>query len=258
LAANYLTTAATNVVTQFIGEDTLEMIAPLPDNYDHSPIGKWSSPCHYVDMPRGAANYSASDCGKCCVVGAIQNYTKILTKEASNPFMCDFDASAEPCALEFLVHYVGDIHQPLHVGYADDEGGNKVSVTFFGTRSNLHKVWDDDIILRWHKDVDSAVTELQAYINNNPDVVQEYVSYTNPIEWADESWAFTTSVVYVGIPTLGETYYDSNLPIIQQRLVAAGVRLGNLFNNVLSSSSDKIATSKALLSATRVNHIKIQ
>jgi len=239
LANNFLNSMASKLATEFIGNQyTMEQIAPWPDNYDHSPIGKWSAPCHYVNMPRGALNYTSDVCGKCCVVGAILNYTNILEQTEESPTPCDFSQSAEPCALEFLVHFVGDVHQPLHVGYADDEGGNTVKVTFFGNPSNLHKVWDDDMILKWHSTIDPAIKELQSIIDNNPQLVQQYLASDDPVEWADESYSYTVGTVYNGIPTLDEEYYQSNLPIVQQRLIAAGLRLGNLFNTVLVGTSN--------------------
>jgi len=258
LANNFLNTMASKIATKFIGSHTLEQIAPWPDNYDHSDYGRWSGPCHYVNMPRGAANYTSDYCGSCCVVGAIMNYTNILQESESSPIPCDFDASAEPCALEFLVHFVGDVHQPLHVGYADDEGGNTVKVTFFGNPSNLHKVWDDDMILKWHSTIDPAIKELQDTIDNNPQLVQQYLSSNDPAEWADESWSYTVGTVYNGIPTLDETYYQANLPIVQQRLIAAGLRLGNLFNNVLIGSSNRAQTFKDIQRVSRnIRHLRV-
>jgi len=139
-----------------------------------------------------------------------------------------------------LVHYVGDVHQPLHVGYGYDEGGNKVEVDFYDERSNLHHVWDDLIIERWNSDFDSATQELEVMIQNNPTQVQTYLSVMNPILWANESFGYVLSTVYNfnpskngDLPQLGDAYYNTNLPIVKQRLIAAGVRLGQLLNNIL-------------------------
>ena len=80
--------------------------------------------------------------------------TAILSGQASNPFQCDYTLGVEPCALEFLTHFVGDIHQPLHVSYADDRGGNSVEVHFFNEKTNLHECWDTKIIEKWTSSVD--------------------------------------------------------------------------------------------------------
>ncbi|KAL6077439.1 hypothetical protein QOT17_002314 [Balamuthia mandrillaris] len=84
---------------------------------------------------------------KSCVVRAIANYTKLLMEE--EPAACKLESRSEPCPLSFLTHYVGDIHQPLHVGYAKDKGGNLHRVHFFGRSSDLHTVWDSLLLLRY-------------------------------------------------------------------------------------------------------------
>jgi hypothetical protein len=128
IAQNHLSNTAQAAVSQFLdGRYTnLEEIAPLPDSYDHSGPGEWSRTCHYCDLPRSATEFEMQWCGTCCVVSAVSNYTTRVNMTKPRP--CSFESDAEPCALEFLVHYMGDIHQPLHVGYGDDRGGNSVHV----------------------------------------------------------------------------------------------------------------------------------
>jgi len=238
---NMLSSNAQNLADQFIGSETFPELAPGPDDYDHTPQGKWSAPCHYVNMPRSATHFDLSVCdGVCCVVNAIMNYTNLLTGEVPNPIACNFDQGAEPCPLEFLVHFVGDSHQPLHVGYGDDAGGNEVQVTWYGTETNLHKVWDDEIIASWDNDWEDAVNQLQTIMQSEPSTVKYYASITDPSTWADESFQYVQSTCYnfTGSerqePSLGDVYYNRNLPIVQQRLIAAGVRLATLINTLFT------------------------
>jgi len=264
IAANMLNPTAQGIVTQFIGSSTLADIAPLPDTYAHTTQGAWSEPCHYVNMPKGATNFTyPDDCpGPCCVVSSIYNYTKLLSEQQTNPTPCDIDDDdAEPCPLEFLVHFVGDVHQPLHVGFGYDEGGNEVAITFFGQDMNLHHCWDTGIIDYWNSDWSSAASELENMIGNETAQVTEYEGITSPVDWADESFHYVLNTCYnftdngetqfvknyqktksniniiekrQTVPALGQKYYDVNLPIIQQRLIAAGVRLGTLLNAILT------------------------
>jgi len=241
IAADRLSSTVKKEVAKFLGSKTLPDIAPLPDNYDHSSAGSWSSPCHYCNLPRSATSFKLTYCDGLCVVKSIMNYTQILTKEASKPTACDYSTGVEPCALEFLVHYVGDVHQPLHVSYADDEGGNKVAVSFFGTSTNLHTVWDTSIISRWNSDLTSAVSELEGMMAKDPNMVQHYLNQMDSTVWANESYTYVLSNCYDftsknGVGQLSDAYYNTNLPIIQDRLIAAGVRLGQLINNALSVS----------------------
>jgi hypothetical protein len=253
IAADRLNGAANKVVNLFIGStgETLTGMAPLPDDYDHTPAGRWSEPCHFCNLPRNATHFVMDYCGDFCVVRSIQNYSSIITKTSSNPTQCNFDQSdgVEPCALEFLVHFVGDVHQPLHVGYGDDRGGNEVRVYWFSGETNLHEVWDDKIIQKWNSDYSSAAQELEQWISDNPDEVTQFLSNMDPVSWADESFQYVQNTCYnfgsseenegeaakVGAyPRLGTAYYDRNLPIVKQRLVAAGVRLAALLNSDLS------------------------
>jgi len=246
IASGMLTDEASNIVSQFIGDKTLADIAPLPDDYAHTPQGEWSAPCHYCNLPKNATEFEMDYCPGFCVVKSIQNYTTRLAKQQSNPTPCDFDTGVEPCPLEFLVHYVGDVHQPLHVGYGYDEGGNTVKITFFGTSGNLHQTWDDLMIWRWegNNDWSWGADQLEALMqaSNETNLIKEYLSITDPITWANESFQYVRTTVYnftgsdlkrQQVPDLGEVYYARNLPIVFQRLIAAGVRLGALLNTIL-------------------------
>jgi len=186
------------------------------------------------------------DCVGFCVVKSIQNYTNILQGE--QPFHCDFTEGEEPCALEFLTHFVGDCHQPLHVSYEYDRGGNDVKVSFFGTATNLHAVWDTNIIEKWNDDWQSAASDLQDFIDQNPNIVDSYTADMDPLSWADESFMYVQTTCYNftqdtrdGTIVLGDAYYDRNLPIIQQRLIAGGVRLAAVFDNIFQLLKNKIA-----------------
>jgi hypothetical protein len=97
---------------------------------------------HYVNSPPDANGYGRGrDCpeGK-CVIEAIHTYRTLL-RDAMDPKM-------RLVALKFLAHFVGDIHQPLHVGYKRDRGGNDMAVQFFNQKTNLHKTWDTLILRR--------------------------------------------------------------------------------------------------------------
>jgi len=242
LAWNQLNSEAQQSVIDFISVSyTLAEIAPWPDDYRATPEGAWSAPCHFVDLPKGATHVDMkTDCPDFCVVESIQNYTTILQGES--PFQCNFGEGVEPCALEFLTHYVGDVHQPLHVSFTYDKGGNDVKIDFFGESGNLHEVWDVLIIEKWNDNWQSAAEELQEWIDQNPAISESYMADKIPLDWANESLGYVLSTVYnftegnsdkfTDVPYLGEVYYDRNLPIVQQRLIAGGLRLSVVLDGV--------------------------
>jgi len=155
----------------------------------------------------------------------------------------------EPSGLSFLVHYTGDLHQPLHVSYSCDSGGNQVQTLIFGNHTDLHFVWDEIIVEHFNPSWLGFATQLQAYLDANPHLYAEYTASMDPERWANESLNYTRHNAYdfylsptyqPGYPgkvcpypsevLLSDAYYQANLPIIQQRLMQAGVRLGHLLN----------------------------
>jgi len=238
-----LNPTAEGIVKQMLGSKTMPDIASVADIYRTYAQGKWSSPCHFADLPHNVKGFEMKYCPGYCVVKSIQNYTKILQKEAAKPAACNMNKGEEPCALVFLIHFIGDVHQPLHVGYEDDKGGNDVDVTWFGSSKNLHSVWDSAILSKWNPDWNSASNALETIMSDDPSIVTKYMAQMDPIHWGTESYDLVKSVVYdfnpaLGAapradPALGQAYYDATYPVVQQRLIAGGVRLGHLLNTIL-------------------------
>jgi len=113
-----------------------------------------------------------------------------------------YTSGVEPCALSFLTHYTGDIHQPLHVSYAVDAGGNGYSVTYFGKSTNLHSVWDTSMIATWENG-DSwqlKADELILQLKENPNLLKAYQNVTDVQKWANESFFHTRFSCYNNQP----------------------------------------------------------
>jgi len=240
LAYNRLTPQAKAGVDRYLGGTTLPSAAVYPDTY-RSQGGAWSSNLHFVNFPRDATHYVPAYCGSPpdCVVAAIANYTKRLSLEGVKGPLCAFAKGDEPCPLSFLAHFVGDIHQPLHCGYADDKGGNSVKVTFFGKSTNLHSLWDSGLLERFETKEASLVEYLTQKIADNPQKVKRWLSALYPSEWAEESFKIVLGDVYRFKDPQGardaveitEQYYAHNVPIVLDQLAAAGVRLAQLINS---------------------------
>jgi len=237
VAQSMLSAAALQGIQKYIPGQKMEEVASIPDDYDHTAAGSWSEPLHFVNMLSNQTKFDPKlDCvtGAGCVVSAIQNYTKILsTKFRSGKPLAD----GEPNALVFLIHFVGDIHQPLHVGWLSDRGGNTIPVSFYGVATELHAVWDVNIIEKYNNAWASFSQEIQQNIKNDPSLVKQYTADMSPVSWADESFSYVRSTVYTGItgktnPNLTDTYYNMAIPVVKARLTAAGIRLGTLLNTI--------------------------
>ena len=130
--------------------------------------------------------------------------------------------------IRILAHLVGDIHQPLHVGGLDDRGGNNVKVNWFRNESNLHRVWDSDMI----DDTKLSYTELAQSLDK-PTAAQILAwQKTSVRDWANESQALKDNVYAIGNGKLGYEYAYKNFPIVRTRLLQAGVRLAGIINEI--------------------------
>eukprot|EP01097_Dermamoeba_algensis_P002528 TRINITY_DN2004_c0_g1_i1.p1 TRINITY_DN2004_c0_g1~~TRINITY_DN2004_c0_g1_i1.p1 ORF type:complete len:285 (-),score=71.24 TRINITY_DN2004_c0_g1_i1:96-950(-) len=248
IADSMLTPDAVEAAKRLINT-SIPTIASLPDQYDHTRTGKWSGVLHYANLPKDATSFDLNrDCPAAgCVVSAIYNYTTLTAKRVKG---MPWNHPGEPTPLEFLVHFVGDVHQPLHVAYGFDEGGNSHKVSFFGEKAELHGVWDNKIIQRYNNDPASFASELQQYINDNPDWAKKVVANTDVISWADESFDVVRNDCYNFIDNnmdpdyIGDKYYQKNLATIKLRLAAAGLRLGTLINAIVAQQSSYLSMSK--------------
>ncbi|XP_039001502.1 endonuclease 1-like isoform X1 [Hibiscus syriacus] len=252
--------AVENLLPDYANGD-LSSLCVWPDQIRHWYKYRWTSPLHFIDTPDDACSYQYSrDCHDqhgvkdMCVAGAIKNFTSQLVhfREGSSDRRHNMTE-----ALLFLSHFMGDIHQPMHVGFTNDEGGNTIALRWFRHKSNLHHVWDREIIL----------TALADYYEKNLDSLQEDLvgNFTDGI-WYDDvaSWEqcddllpclnkYATESIniackwgYKGVKsgqTLAEEYFDSRMPIVMKRITQGGVRLSMILNKVFGGSEQGFATS---------------
>jgi hypothetical protein len=250
IAQSLLTDNAQSACSVWLGQDTtITDIAPQPDTYRATSHGAWSTPLHFVDMPLDATEFTMSvGCpNNQCVVGAILNYTKIL--KTTTPYYVPNDNWHEdtPSPLAFLVHFVGDVHQPLHVSYTADRGGNSRKVQLFDRKEHeeLHSVWDTGLIYHYNSDYQSFAQELIGVINDNPNLIPFYTKTMDPVLWANSSFYYTRTACYnilpednapdQELPYLADNYFNKNFPIIKQQLIAGGIRLASILNSVYAS-----------------------
>lgn len=185
---------------------------------------------HFVNIPYEASDYDPHrDCQPTsrgdCVINAIARSRATLA-DASAPK----EKRAE--ALKFLVHFVGDVHQPLHAIDRNDAGGNKLLVTFFGTPMSLHAVWDYGMIDRRTYDWGEYVEILERDWLPGKDI--RALQAGTPVDWALQAHAAAVEVAYV-VPkdlALSESYYQQSLPTVDQQLALAGIRLAHTLNAV--------------------------
>lgn len=190
---------------------------------------KTSARWHYVNFQGRCEFQPALDCpGNDCVVGAINRHYLMLAQRGRP------DAERRE-ALKFLVHFVGDAHQPLHAGPRDDAGGNRYQVSLRGKGSNLHRIWDGTLLERRGLESGAHAARLLAQAPLPADPTLR--SQTPALDWALESCRLVKDGrVYppAGRHVIDDAFLDARLPLAEQRLRQAGARLAAMLNHALA------------------------
>jgi hypothetical protein len=134
-------------------------------------------------------------------------------------------------SLLILFHLVGDLHQPLHSGYATDKGGNSIRVDFMGTNSNLHRVWDSNII----ETQKISMTDCLQHIQGKKSVQKGLYEEINILKWMNESRDYLNRVYEFKDNTIDLNYVLSNKSIIEKQLTLGGLRLAAILHQTFKA-----------------------
>jgi hypothetical protein len=195
-----------------------------------------TAPWHYVDVPLDQPRYdrkwSADDPKHGCVVDKIHEF-KATVRDKS------MTIEERRFALRFLIHCIEDMQMPMHVGDNHDRGGNDTQVRFYDRGTNMHRLWDTDMVERVSKIEDVWLRDLATL--DTPEA-RERVAKGTVEDWATEC-LLAASAAY-NVPEtgqrlkpgqkLGDRYLEANLPIVHQRLYQAGVRLAMVLNEAFA------------------------
>lgn len=227
IADSYLTPQAKTAIHKILGNESVAISSNWADFIKSDSTMNYLSPWHYINIQAGLsyadfANYLKNDT-------ATDAYTRLnfLIKELKNKKL---DAAKKKMYLRLLIHIVGDVHQPMHVSRAEDQGGNKIKVLWFNESTNLHSVWDDKIIEMQKL----SYTEYAANINHSS--LAERKKLQQPIEkWFYESYQLADTI-YSGITQpeqkLGYRYNFDNIEMLNRQLLKGGIRLAGLLNEI--------------------------
>jgi hypothetical protein len=229
IAWDHLDPAAQARLRPFLGDYNLASISVWPDDIRKDrPV---TAPWHYVDISKDANGYSAKDCpNDNCVVAQIEKFAKIVG-DPEQPF------AARSEALNFLVHFVGDLSQPLHA-IGEARGGNDIPVMFFGSTQcgdyacNLHSVWDSGLIEHTGLLEGDYAEQLEKMIAH--DHLQ--AGPVDPEAWANESLQLAKQALVQPQAAIDAAYYERQRPVVDRQLALAGLRLAAVLNQQLGKS----------------------
>lgn len=232
IADRYLAKKARKAIREILGGESVAMSSNWADFIKSDTSYRYLSPWHYINTQSGLSrdefmNRLAADSGV-----NLYNKTKFLISELKGNRQ--LDAATKKRYLLLLIHFVGDLHQPMHVGgRRNDLGGNRVKVLWFNQPTNLHSVWDDELI-------DHQKLSYTEYANavDHTSREQRRQLQSQPIEeWFYESYQAAQDI-YSGITQpdqkLSWDYNFKYLAMANDRLLKGGIRLAGVLNEIFN------------------------
>lgn len=224
IAQQYLTPKAQQAISRLLPNEDLAEASTYPDEMRSDPSVFWkktANPWHYVTVPPGNtyAEIEAPEEGD--ALTALELFTSTLTDPQAS-------LSDKQLALRFIVHIIGDLHQPLHVGNGTDKGGNEVKLEFFWQDSNLHRVWDSGLIEQQELSYTEWTTLLSRKISAQQ--AKEW-AVSDPQVWIKES-ALLRDKIYPESDKVAWDYLYQNMPYVKQRLQMGGIRIAAYLNQI--------------------------
>ncbi len=214
IAFSYLDEKTKTNVMKYLDTLTIEVAASWMDNLRNDKSYDYLKPYHYINIEKGESYKATTEDN---IVNGINN-AMLKLDNMSN-------LSKEEIKLNLLIlfHLIGDLHQPLHCGYGVDKGGNTVQVSFFGKGSNLHRLWDSDMIEYKKLNLDSSL-KFNPYTKKQIRQIQKI----DVIAWMNESRNHLTNVYNFSSNKIDDTYINYNSPILKKQLLDAGIRLAKV------------------------------
>jgi hypothetical protein len=249
IAADRLTPVARQNVAWLLDGRTLADVASWADTITGEQVQ--TSYWHYLNIPPDAAGYdrdrdcptqpgvaagSRSDRWRDCVVDRIAYWEERLTD-------LKLDRADRATALKFVVHFIGDLHQPFHA-LGVGRGGNDIKVRVFGQADcsndparpspcNLHSVWDSRLIARHNLDDPTYVASLKTLIDAKNLGAQPAGT---PAQWAEQSFRLAREALVKDGANIDDGYFRRHITVIDERVALAGVRLAASLNRILTAT----------------------
>jgi len=227
IASKHLTPNAQAAVKNLLGHLTMADVSSYADDLRGNPAFASTKDLHYLNIPMG---YTFAEFSNYIKTSPQENvYTGILRciNTLKDP---KSGKQNRELALEMLIHFVGDCHQPMHVSRAEDRGGNNITVNFLGSNTSLHGLWDYGLIQ--HEKINYK--DLAAkYDDATPGQIAKWQS-DSILTWLWESYQ-VTAILYqeaAGNPNFDEKYYQEHIPVVKNRIEKAGIRLAGVLNDI--------------------------
>ena len=220
IADKHLSKKTRLAMERILGQQSLAMAATWMDDVKSDSLYDMYEDWHWVTIEDNETYDQSKKNPKGDLIYALERIISELKSKKLSP-------KEEAERLKMLIHLIGDIHQPLHVGRAD-KGGNDVKLTWFGSNSNLHTVWDSGMI----DGTKLSYTELAESLYKPNAAELKIWQSTSVRDWAKESIGYRKQVYDIGNSKLSYEYQYKYFSIVRERLAQAGVRLAGVLNEI--------------------------
>lgn len=229
IAYRHLTENSKKQIAEIIGDQPLAYWANYPDFIKSDPESyKNTSSWHYLDFPENLNRNQFDDFLNQSTDKNLYKRTLELIDQLKNRE--DYSNEEQIVALYFLIHLIGDAHQPLHLGREEDLGGNKIKVKWFGQPTNLHSLWDDELV-DFQK---YSYTEYAAVLDFHDSDFNRNLTDGNLEDWLFDSYQ-KSAEIYSGVKDGDELKYRydyDHVELLERQLLKAGLRLAKLLNEI--------------------------
>ncbi len=227
VAENNLTPTARAAIRKILNNKSLASVSTWADSIKGQSQWTHTKPWHFVTIEDGDDYTTSEHNHEGDVVGAITEMVQILSRRNADPV-------SKENALKFIIHFVGDIHQPLHVGRGDDRGGNEIRINFEGRNSNLHALWDTLMIMRSPMDYAAYASWLESEKSFSPPYDLPAFSFSTIISEDMNARAaiYNFAATIEGPIRVTDAYYKRNVDLMNRQLLTGGKRLAKLLNSL--------------------------
>lgn len=229
IAQSYLSKKAGREVKKILGHESLAMASNWADFIKSEPSYNYLGNWHYINLPAGLSSDQIQNSLQKDTATNVYTKIRFLSTELKNNTL---DQDKKVMYLRLLIHFVGDLHQPMHTGRFEDLGGNRVQLTWFGQSTNLHRLWDSDLI----ESQELSYTEYARSLNFIDKSRLFQLQNEDVNIWVKDSYRISQKI-YANVNSgdkLGYRYIYDNLAVADQQLLKGGVHLAGLLNNIFN------------------------
>ncbi len=227
IAFHFLDDSTKEIVKKYLGNMSIEEAANWMDDNRSNSYYDFMKTWHYLDMDKGELYKPSSEKNILTVLYSaiieLQHMETLKKKDIRRDLL-------------LLFHLIGDLHQPLHTGYAIDKGGNTIDISSQNFTSNLHSAWDTQIIESEGINLENCLQVYDSFSKGEVDSIKKI----NVLKWMYQSRSFLDSAYNYKNGFLDRTYIESSTLIIKKQLVKGGLRLASILSEVFKAHKNEV------------------